>query len=94
MCHNVSMQNLWRETISILQTGRLKFTDVARQAGISEKTIRNAVKGRNVPTAANMTLMQNAVKNLLQTVSDSDSHSNNHAHETALELQPARAEKI
>ena len=72
MCHSVSMQRTWVETISVIRENRLPAVSIGRIADISESTVRNALKGRNEPSRITRRVISEAVDFLMnQNVSGS-----------------------
>jgi hypothetical protein len=65
MCHDVSMQRTWVETISVIQKNRLSAVSIGRIADISESTVRNALKGRNEPSRITRRVISEAVDFLI-----------------------------
>jgi predicted transcriptional regulator len=63
------MVETWGQAIDVMRSRKLVFAQIARVAGISEKTVRNAVQGRTQPHSSNRTLILTAVNALLDDVS-------------------------
>lgn len=93
VCQYVSMENQWHDVLRLIPVQKLRATDIAREAGISEKTVRNALKGRNLPTPAYKKLISDAVSKLVaSSVSVSDQHKTTDS-ETLCSLETAKTER-
>jgi hypothetical protein len=69
------MPRTWLETVDAIKRYRIPTLSIAVLAGISEATVRNALKGRNSPMPLTRSAIDEAVTFLLPaSVSGSDSH--------------------
>ncbi len=92
MCQNVSMEKSWDEVMEILKSGKITYADVARTAGINEKTIRNLIKERHKPNLGSRILITRAVISLISSVSDTVRHNHKKQEPATTPSEPSPQE--